>query len=235
LINPILPSEFDKQDRVFFADNVNPSFEVEVKSLDYGPASIEGYYDETLAAPFVVKRVVDAGRRGFDAVIINCFMDPGLDAAREAVEIPVVGAGESAICLALMVGDSFSIIDPGPRNYVSYAPTRQVRRMGVENRFVSVRGAGVPVLEITKDLDKTTERIRLEVLKAVEEDGAEVVVLGCTGLAGLAPKVQAKLGVPVIDPALAALRMAEVLVQLKLPTSRASYPESPEKPRKLPF
>jgi allantoin racemase len=234
VVNPILRSDFDEADREFFAKNANPSFKIKVESLKQGPASIESHYDELLAAPFVVKKVIEAEQRGFDAVVINCFLNPGMYASREVVDIPVVGPGEAAIHLALLVGNGFSIIDPGPRRYVSYAPTEQVRRMGVSSRFVSVRGAGVAVLEITKNMNRTTEMIGKQAEMAVREDGADVVVLGCTGLAGLAPKIQKVADVPVIDPALAALKVAEALCQLGLPPNRMAYPKPPEKVRKLP-
>lgn len=235
VINPIVSDRFEDFDREFFNRNAHPLFEVEVANLTYGPASIESYYDDSLAAPFVVQKVLDAEKKGFNASIVNCFMDPGLDAAREVVSMPVVGAGESAICLALLVGDKFSIIDPGPRKYVSQNPTKQVRSLGVEGRFASSRGAGISVLEIDKDLDSTTGRISDEALKAVKEDGADTIVLGCTGLAGLAPKVQAIIDTPVIDPALAALKAAETLCQLNLHQSKIAFPKPPEKTRKIQF
>lgn len=234
VINPILQSEFDETDREFFVKKATPPFKIEVESLKQGPASIESHYDEVLAAPFVVKKVVEAEQHGFDAVVINCFLNPGMHASREVVDIPVIGPGEAAIQLALLVGNGFSIIDPGPRKYVSYTPTEQVRGMGVLSRFVSVRGAGIAVLEITKNMNRTIEVIGKQAEMAVKKDGADVIVLGCTGLAGLAPKIQKMAGVPVIDSALAALRVAEALCRLELSHNRMAYPKPPEKTRKLP-
>lgn len=234
VINPILQSDFDEVDREFLTKNANPSFKIKVESLKQGPASIESHYDELLAAPFVVKKVIEAEQHGFDAVVINCFLNPGMYASREVVDIPVVGPGEAAIHTALLVGNGFSIIDPGPRKYVSYTPTEQVRRMGVSSRFVSVRGAGVAVLEITKNVHRTIDMIGKQAMMAVKEDGADIIVLGCTGLAGLATEIQKIADAPVIDPALAALRVAEALCQLGLSHSRIAYPKPPEKKRKLP-
>jgi allantoin racemase len=235
VINPILQSEFDKADKEFFLRKFGSSLEIEVESIDFGPASIESYYDEVLAAPFVVKKVIEAEKHGFDAVVINCFLNPGIYAARENVNIPVIGAGEAAILMALMIGEGFSIVDPGPRKYVSYVPPEQVRKMGVTAHFVSVRGAGVAVLDITKNLEKTTKMIGEQAKLAVEEDGADVVVLGCTGLVGLAPRLQGLINTPVIDPAVAALRMAEALCGMDLIPNRIAYPKPPEKKRKFPF
>lgn len=235
VINPILQSEFDKADKEFFARKFGSSLEIEVESIDFGPASIESYYDEVLAAPFVVKKVIEAEKRGFNAVVINCFLNPGIHAARENVNIPVIGPGEAAIHMALMIGEGFSIIDPGPRKYVSYVPPEQIRKMGVTEHFVSVRGAGVAVLDITKNLEKTTKMIGEQAKLAVEEDGADIVVLGCTGLVGLAPRLQEMISTPVIDPALAALRMAEAFCGMDLIPNRIAYPKPPEKTRKLPF
>jgi len=235
VINPILQSDFDRADKKFLQEKAGPLFEIEVESLEYGPASIESHYDEILAAPFVVKKVIEAEKKGFDAVIINCFLNPGMHAAKENVNIPVIGPGEAAIHLALMIGNGFSIIDPGPRKYISYMPPEQVRMMGVSTRFISERGAGVAVLDITKNLKRTTRMVAEQAKLAVEQDGADVIVLGCTGLVGLAPRVQDIVGVPVIDPALAALRTAETLCKMDLPPNRVAYPRPPDKIRKVPF
>jgi len=235
VLNPILHSEFDKMDKEFLMRKFQGILEIEVESLDYGPASIESHYDGILAAPFVVKKVIEAEKRGFDAVIINCFLEPGIHAARENVDIHVVGPGEAAIHIALMVGEGFSIIDPGPRKYVSYIPPELVRRMGVTEHFISVRGAGVAVLDITKNFENTTKMISQQAKLAVEEDKADVIVLGCTGLIGLAPTLQEMVGVPVIDPTLAALFMAEALCRMELLPNRINYPKPPKKIRKLPL
>ena len=235
VVNPIVSGKFNEFDRAFFNRNASSLFQIDVKSLKYGPASIESSYDETLASPFVVQEVVQAEKNDFEAVIINCFMDPGIEASKEISRIHVVGAGESSINLALLAGDKFSIIDVGPSRYVSYSPTRLVVKHGVQSRFVSVRGVGIRVLDLDKDLERTFKAACREGEKAVREDGADVIVLGCTGLAGLAHRIQDELKLPVIDPAIAALRAVETLILARLIPNKVAYPRPPRKSLKLPF
>jgi len=82
--------------------------------LDRGPATVESYYDEYVGAMDMVEKALNAQKEGFDAIAINCFMNPTLEGLRELLDIPVVGAGEAAIHLTSMLGDNFSIIDPSP-------------------------------------------------------------------------------------------------------------------------
>jgi len=214
VLNPVRSMSLNRLSGKFFRAKASPGFEVECESLAEGPASVESPSDEIVAAAAVAKRVTQAVDLEFDGIVINCFLDPGLDAARDLTRIPAVGAGESAIRIALTVGQRFSIIDVGPMKYVSRSPTRQVRAMGVADRFASIRGIGVPVLELNKRPDLTIKKIAREGKLAAIQDGADVIVLGCTGLAGLAERIN--LNLPIVNPALSALRTAEMLIVLGL-------------------
>jgi len=214
VLNPVRSESLNELSDEFFQAKASPGFEVECESLAEGPASVESPSDEVVAAAAVAKRVRQVTDREFDGIVINCFLDPGLDAARDLTRVPVVGAGESAIRIALTVGQRFSIIDVGPMKYVSWSPTRQVRAMGVADRFASIRGIGVPVLELSKRPDLTIKKIVREAKLAVIQDAADVIVLGCTGLAGLAERI--KLNLPIVNPAVSALRTAEMLIVLGL-------------------
>jgi allantoin racemase len=112
-----------------------------------------------------------------------------------------------------------------------------VERNAMECRMTgglaSIRVIEVPVLELRKDLDKTVSILADEGRKAVEEDGAQVVILGCTGMTGMAAKVSERSGITVIDPLPAAVKMAESLVRLGLSHSRLAYMRPPEKDRYL--
>lgn len=218
ILNPVRSASLDQLSRDFFRAKASPGFEVECEILPDGPASVESPYDEAIAAAPVARRIASAADQGFSAAVINCFLHPGLQAAREVAAIPVVGAGESAIRMALAVGQRFSIIDVGPVKYASRSPPRQVRSMGIAARFASIRGIGVPVLELNERPDFTIKRIVREAKLAAVEDGADVIILGCTGLAGLAERI--KLGIPIVDPALSALRTSETLILLGLTPGR---------------
>ncbi|PQO22137.1 hydrogenase expression protein HupH [Rhodobacteraceae bacterium WD3A24] len=155
--------------------------------------------DEVLAAPGVIDAALGAQEQGAGAVVIDCMLDPGLDAAREAVQIPVIGCGEAAMRDAAARGD-FSIVTV----LQSQEPLFHTLagRYGLAGRLASVRGIGVPVLALHDDPDAATAFTVRESLVATEHDGAKTVIFGCTGMLGFAPRVQEALGVSarVIDP-----------------------------------
>lgn len=204
----------------------SPGLEVEVVCLEHGPVSIESSYDEAIAAPYIVREVQRAEEEGCQAVSIDCAMDPALRAAREAASIPVTSGGEASYLLALALGGKFSVV-------TVLKPTAEVikenlRKYGLENRVASVRYANVPVLELENE-EKAFQAILAEAREAIEKDGAEVIVLGCTGMSSLAQRLQERLGVPVVDPAVASLKLAEIFASLGLCQSKTTYANPPLK------
>jgi len=183
-----------------------------------GPASIESALDEARAIPLALDLIAQAARDGFDAVVIACFADPGLDAAREIVSIPVVGIEESALHVAAMLGHRFTILTA--RRERVPAKIEHVARLGLSSRLASVRPLEMGVLEMEADPARAQGRILKVGGAAVREDGAEVLVLGCAGLAGYGTELTGTLGVAVVDPAPVALKTAEMLVELKLTHSK---------------
>jgi allantoin racemase len=181
--------------------------------LDEGPSSIECRVDDARAVPAVLDRVALASGKA-DGIVINCFMDPGLEAAREMVRVPVAGPGQSAMALATTLGRVFSVILPA----ASGAPIvvdEAIRYVG-RDRLASVRSVETPVAGL-HDHDRLIEGLLDQAERAVLEDDAEVVILGCTGMCGVTAAVRgglADLGydIPVIDPTLAAI--GNVVAQL---------------------
>mgnify|MGYP000244581468 CR=1 FL=1 len=230
---PIVTENLVEETEKYFKKHASEDFEISVTNLKFGPASIETYYDDEIAALFIVKEVEKAEKAGYDAVIIDCFDDPGLDAVREAVSIPVVGPGEASIYLACMLGEKFSILTVGPP-YIKRLPTPRIRRMGLASRFASEISVGVEVLNIEKDRERTFNLLVEAGRRAIEEDGADVLILGCTGLVGYAEDLQKELKVPVIYPGLVALKIAETLVRLNLRHSKKAYPKPLPKKRIYP-
>lgn len=174
--------------------------------LEEGTSSIECRVDDVRSVPAVLERVIAAAGE-VDGVVLNCFMDPGLEAARELVHIPVAGPGQSAMALACTLGQTFSVILPATsgRPIVVDEAIRYVGR----DRLASVRGVEMPVAEL-HDGDRLTEALLEQAERAVLEDGADVVILGCTGMCGVTAAVRsgmAELGhdIPVVDPTLAAI------------------------------
>jgi len=196
--------------------------EMDIVSLDQGPESIESKYDEALSQPGVLEKIQEAEKQSFDACLIDCFGDPALYAAREVVHIPVVGVGQSGMLLAAMIGRRFSVITVLDRIIPLIEDNAQV--YGVSSKLASVRSVDIPVLDLKKDRDLLIQRLIKQAELAIKEDGADVIVLGCTGMAGLAGAVKEglykkELKVPVIDPVKAAVKFAESLVDLGLSQS----------------
>jgi allantoin racemase len=205
--------------------SASPGTKVEVVCLKHGPVSIESSYDEALAAPHIVEEVKRAESEGFDAVSIDCAMDTVVRASREAVGIPVTSAGEASYLLAMGLCSKFSVVTV--LKSTAQRISENIDKYGFAGRVASVRHADIQVLDL-KNEKKALAAIMREAKGAVEEDGAEAIVLGCTGMSSLAKKLQDRLKVPVVDPAAASLRLAELYVKEGLIKSRIAY-EAPSK------
>ena len=191
-----------------------------VVNIPHGPDSMESAYDEAIAAPYILQQVVSAETEGCDAVVIDCAADPALRAAREISELPVVSAGEASYHAAMMVAGKFSVITvlPTTANEIS----DHLRMYGFSSRVASVRSANVPVLAL-EDEQEAEKHLYAAARKAIDEDGAQAIVLGCTGMMAMRDSLVKRLGVPVIEPYSAAIQFAASLVWMKLRQSRLSY------------
>lgn len=191
-----------------------------VVNIPHGPDSMESAYDEAIAAPYILQQVVSAETEGCDAVVIDCAADPALRAAREISELPVVSAGEASYHAAMMVAGKFSVITvlPTTANEIS----DHLKMYGFSSRVASVRSANIPVLAL-EDEQEAEEHLYAAARKAIDEDGAQAIVLGCTGMMAMRDSLEKRLGVPVIEPYLAAIQFAASLVRMKLRQSRLSY------------
>ena len=185
---------------------------------DEGPASIEGYFDEALCVPGLLKEIAAAERAGIDAHVIACFDDTGLDAARALAAAPVVGIGEAAYHVASLVAGRFSVVTTLARSIP--ALEHNLRRTGLAERCARVRAAEIPVLALEAPGSEAEARIAAEIGRAIADDRAEAIVLGCAGMADLAGRLSARFGVPVIEGVGAAVRLAEALIGLGLKTSK---------------
>ncbi len=201
---------------------------VDITDIEQGPSSIESAYEEYLSVPETIKRVVQAEEEGYNGVILGCFGDPGLDALREMVRIPVVGPGETSMSVAALLGHRFSIITV--MDSVVPSLEKLVRVVGLEPKLASVRPTNIPVLDLAKDLEASKRKMLEESKKALENDGADVIVLGCMSMAfmGVADEMQETLGAPVVNPAFVSLKYLEGLVSSNLTHSKKAYPFPPK-------
>jgi len=213
--------------REFLRARAASGVDVEVWSLGDGPPSIESEYEAALAVPELTRSVPRAAREGFDAVIIGCVSDPGLGALRELVSIPVVGPGTSAVHLAAQLGNRFAILSPLEESRPRVE--RHVAALGFEARLAAVRGIGMSVLDVARDREAVLDRLAEIGSAVIRDDHADVLVLGCMsmGFLGITDDVQKRLEIPVVNPVVAALKTAEMIVALGLSHSRLAYPTPP--------
>jgi len=200
--------------------------------IDKGPASIECEYEEMLAIPDTVAKIIQAERDGADAVVIDCMGDPGLKAGRECVRIPVFGPCETSMNLACMLGDHFSVITVLKRLRGQFE--NQAKLFGAWEKYASVRAVDIPVLDLEDDLGSTVKALTAQAILAIEEDGADVIIFGCTGMLGCADGVSEGLrqrgyDVPVIDPVPVTVRMAAAVAASGLCHSKLAYQMPPRK------
>ncbi|MBY3063714.1 aspartate/glutamate racemase family protein [Rhizobium laguerreae] len=193
-----------------------------------GPVSIEGHYDGALAIPGLLAELKERQTAGYDAAVIACFDDTGLEAARTFADVPILGLCESAVVTAGFLAQRFTVVTTLERSRVLI--DNLVRRYGMGDR-AKVRASDIPVLELEDAGSGAIGKLRAEIERALLEDGAEAIVLGCAGMTDLARELQEIYGVPVVDGVAAAVKQAETLVSLGLSTSkRGSYASPLPKP-----
>ena len=199
--------------------------------IDWGPASVESEFDELFCGPDTVIKAIQAEKDGADAIIIVCMGDPALHQTREAVSIPVIGPGETAMHYAAMLGHKFSIIPTLERRIPTYE--YHAKKYGLESRLASVRPACISVLEIERD-PNVLQTLVAKAEAAVVEDHADVIILGCLGFQNLDRKVQQALAekghhVTVIDALPISIFTAATLVNAGLSHSPKAFPIPPVK------
>ena len=187
---------------------------LDVVRTEGAPAAIQSATDIAEATPHVLKRVREANANGVDAIVLACFSDPGLEAARELSDALVLGIQETTLHIAAMLGHKYTILTPLAERIAS--KEQDVRRFKAESACASVRALGMTVGETEAEPERTQERILAVAREAIEQDGAEVLVLGCAGMVGYAEAVEQQLGIVVLDPTSVAFKTAEALVDLGL-------------------
>lgn len=219
VINPISIFEHDIIDKNIVLKYIPSNIELDFINLKDAPETIECFYDDALTAPLVAKAAYNAEKNGYDAIVINCFDDPGLDASREKVSIPVLGIGETSMVIACLLGHKFAIVSVGSNSRAIYE--RRALELGLINRLAYSCGIESKVLDLRKNENKIKEMIYKEAKRSIEEFGAEVIVLGCGGMVGFSEDLTKMLNVPVIDPLPLTINIAETLVTLGLKHSKA--------------
>ncbi len=183
----------------------------------YGAPSIEGYYDEVFAVPPMIEMLTPMADE-IDGVVVGCFDDTGVDALRTILDIPVVGICQAAMQAAAVVANRFSIITTLKRSVP--ALEHLVMRYGFSQMCAKVRAADIPVLDLEDNESASVRLITREIERALEEDDAEAIVLGCAGMIDFTRTLTGQFGVPVIEGVGPAVKLVEGLASLQLKTSR---------------
>jgi Asp/Glu/hydantoin racemase len=147
-----------------------------------------------------------------DVVVIACFGDPGLFALRELANVPVIGMAEASCHMAATLGRKFAIVTGGQ----AWGPMLEefVAAIGLSNNLAGVRTVAPTGADIAADPDKALGSLKEVCHAAIDQDGADAIILGGLGLAGLAERIAADVPVPLIDNVVAAVRMAEAAATL---------------------
>jgi len=200
-----------------------------------GPESIEGCFDEIISAYWTLDCVMEVADR-YGGIVVACYgPHAAIEGIREATDIPTMGIMEASVLYALPLGSKFSIVTTSPR----WQPLLEegVRLLGVESRCASVRSSGLAVIDLDQlPPDQVHVRLAEEARAAVLEDGAEVIVLGCAGMAGLQESVARAAGVPVIDSVRAGVTMVGALARSGARTSERNLyrPVEPRRSAEVP-
>ena len=184
-----------------------------------------------------VRKWVDTRR--YDAIVLQSILDPALFAAREISPIPVLGCTESAVHLASMLGSRFSFLCTVPVE-TKMLP-QHVAVYGLSQKLASIRCINLPVpdVKLRKAPTALLDAMEDAAVKAIESDGAEVLILGCTGLSWMAPDLRRRLAArgvpaPVIQPVWAAVAFARMHVMLNMRHSPLAYPPAIEESPNMP-
>ena len=213
-INPNSSPEVTKAIEGICKEYALPNSEVEVKCIEEAPPGIESYHDAAVSKKYLLDKFED-WKNEYDGFIIACHSDIGVDLLRELTKKPVIGIGEASMLFALPLGHKFSILSLKKKKI----PQKEdlVKKYGLENRCASIRATGLGVIA---DYKEKREKLIQEGEKAVKEDRAEVIILGCAGMAGIDKEIEKEIGVPVIDGVVSALLIIESLIRYGVSTSK---------------
>jgi Asp/Glu/hydantoin racemase len=203
---------------------LSPEIDFEFRPVAAGPTNYSSHHDFVLADISILAAGLKAQEEGFDAVCIDTMSDSGMAALRSVLDIPVFGPGRASILTALMLGDRFSIITMASHWKPLYKKT--LDELGLHHKCASVRAIEVPPDNLgllTGKEDKVFPLLVEAGRKAIETDGADVLILGSTTMHQAHAHLRAHLRVPVINPGPLSYKLAEAALGLGLAQSRIAY------------
>ena len=214
--------------REYLQRHAAPDSDVDITDIPQGPGSIESMYEEYLSIPETVQRAHELQAEGWDGILLGCYGDPGLGALREIVDIPVVGAGQATALMASAVGRRYSVITV--TDSVIGPLEETLRNSGGGDKLASVRAVNIPVLDLHHDRELAIEVTLEEGKKAIADDRADTLVVGCMsmGFLEIPEACQAELGVPFLNPARVQLKFLEAMLGAGISHSKRAYMTPPK-------
>lgn len=212
-------------------DFVREGFSPEFEAVPFGAALGDSYHDTMMMDWTVFQAGVEAERDGYAGVLIDTVSDSGLRPLRSALSIPVVGPGEASFAMAMMLGKKFSVLTMWPEWFPLYEKT--LTEYGWSSRCASLRSIDTrpDVTELLAGKEEIIfDKLKAEATKAMEEDGADVIVLGSTTMHQSAAFLDAEMPIPVLNPGQVAYKMLETQIELGLRHSKKAFP-APEVPK----
>jgi Asp/Glu/hydantoin racemase len=184
--------------------------QIDVMTLKEGPPGIETQqHVDSVVSPLL--QTVKSREAGYDAFVIACYSDPGLHSIREATKKPVLGISECGILTALTLGQKFGVIAILDKSIPRHL--RYMGALGVMDRLAGELAVGLPVVELSNP-ERTFGRMEEVGRRLREAHGANVIVMGCAGMARYRRPLQDAVGIPVVEPTQAAVAMAIGRVRL---------------------
>lgn len=211
------------------SDAAGPGVEIVTVTPEVGPLTIETYYDDFLAIPGILKEIIKHEDQ-FDAFVIACWGDPGIEAAREVTDKPVVGIAEASMYVCNMIAAKWAVATVLHRikDFVGKTVLKTGFHVGPTERCIGVFTTDLSVADTEHLREAACNTLESAGRKAMAQ-GAEAIALGCAGMSGLDVELEAKLGIPVVDSVRASVQMAESLVRLGKRTSKVNTYKFPER------
>ena len=225
IINPNTSEEMTKDIETTVNKYKSNDIDVIIKKPDFGPKSLESFYDYTLAA-FGCLRILEKEKENYDGVLIACFGDPGLYSIKEMLDYPVIGIAEASIAMANLMGQKFGLLVALDKAVALM--TDMVGQYGMKERCAVIEPLNISVLDVEKNKNESINKL-IEVGKIAIKKGAEVLILGCAGMTGMKEEIEKELKVPVIDPVECGYKVLEMMVKGEFKISKKGLYMTPPK------
>lgn len=187
------------------------SYDVQCVELPKSPPGIETDEHVRMVIPNIIEKIAESDA---NAYVLSCFSDPGIDQVRASTDKPVVGIAESAYLAALGLGRTFGIVSLGPSSIGRHK--RYLDALGLSGRLAGDRSIDMTIPQLMAN--NVVETVVRTGMKLRDEDGADVVILGCAGLGSYRAAMEEMLGLPIVDPVQAGVALAVTNLDLKYRT-----------------